>query len=107
MRSSLFLNIYSGSITSVALTTFLHLHNNPQCLSPSAALPYIGRDDINQGRSLSSENTDGATGARGMKNGDLARSGCTCLIADVEESLPLPQLWTAAALSFAPILMLI
>jgi len=38
---------------------------------------------MNHGRSLSSENTGGATGARGMKNGDL-ESGCTWLIADAE-----------------------
>lgn len=89
MRSSLFLNIYLGSITSAALTTFLHLHNNPWGLSPSAALPYIGRDDTNQARSLSPENTGGAARERGMKNGDLAPwRGCTCQIADAERVPP-------------------
>lgn len=53
---------------------------------------------MNQSRSLSSENTGGVTGARGMKNAKNAKSGCTCKIANAE-SLLLPQLWTAAALS--------
>lgn len=102
MRSSLFPNICSGSITSAALTTFLHPHNSLQCFSPSAALPNRGRGDMNQGKSLSSEKTGGATGRRGMKNSDLARSGRTCLIADAVRVPPPPQLWTAAALSLAP-----
>lgn len=42
------------------------------------------------GRSLSCKNTGGTTGARGMKNLDLAWSGCTCLIPDRERVHPLP-----------------
>lgn len=71
MGNFLLLSIYSGSITTAAVVTFPHLHNNPQRLRP-AALYYIGKHDMDQGRSLSSENTGGTTGARGMKNVDLA-----------------------------------
>lgn len=87
MGNFLLLSIYSGSITTAAVVTFPHLHNNPQSLRP-AALYYIGKHDMDQGRSLSSENTGGTTGARGMKNVDLAWSGCTCLIPDGERVHP-------------------
>lgn len=66
---------------------------------------------MNQGRSLSSENAGyGTTGARSMKNVDLARSGCICLILSLEggrEPTLLPQLWTTSALCCAPIAMLV
>lgn len=65
--------VYSGSITSAALTTFLHLQNNSQCLSPSTALPSTRRDVMTQDRSFGSENTGDVIGAKGVKNYDLAR----------------------------------
>lgn len=69
--SFLLLSVYSGSTTSAAVITFPQMHNNPQCLSP-AALSYKGKHGMNQGRSFSSENTGGTTGARSRKNVDFA-----------------------------------
>lgn len=71
MGNFLLLIIYSDSSTGAAVITFPQMHNNPQCLSP-AALSYIGKHGLNQGRSFSSENIGGTTGARSMKNVDLA-----------------------------------